>query len=108
MLTVTLSHVANRDIRSGGYWVPPKDSGEARNVRVASLREARAKCLAYIDRNELGSGNWIGGAVFKNDVQIANISYNGRIWGMDGKEMQIKATATNKCVKGTCRPRKTG
>ena len=49
-------------------------------VVVDTLEEAREKCRAFIDDNELGSGNWAGGLVFANDHPVAYVSYNGRLW----------------------------
>jgi len=49
-------------------------------VVVDTLEEAQVKCRAFIDDNELGSGNWAGGLVFANDHPIAYVSYNGRLW----------------------------
>ena len=91
---VNLSHEANPDIKAG-YWEPPKDAKKAKSVKCASLQECSDKCLEYIDRNGLGGGNWTGGAVFfRKDgsaltgfVQVAKVSYNGRIWDMTGKEL---------------------
>jgi hypothetical protein len=49
-------------------------------MNVKSLQEASRKCREYITEYNLGSGNWAGGYVFKNNKQIARISYNGKIW----------------------------
>lgn len=83
--TVRLSHSANPDIR-GGYY---QDAGrpKVRDVEVKTLADASKKCLSYIDRNKLGGGNWSGGQVFKDGAQVAKVSYNGRIWAMDGAEI---------------------
>ncbi|MDH5388528.1 MAG: hypothetical protein OEY06_08765 [Gammaproteobacteria bacterium] len=52
-------------------------------VSVKSLEEASAACRSFIERNELGNGNWAGGDVYEGDKHIATIAYNGRI--MDPK-----------------------
>ncbi|MDB2686640.1 hypothetical protein N9Y42_05465 [Mariniblastus sp.] len=49
-------------------------------VVVGTLDEAQSKCKAFIENNELGSGNWAGGHVFANDWLVAYISFNGRLW----------------------------
>ena len=49
-------------------------------VLVRSLREASNRCLDYIAENELGGGSWAGGVVRANHINIAYISYNGRVW----------------------------
>jgi hypothetical protein len=52
------------------------------SVNVPSLRAASAICRAYIEKYELGGGNWCGGAVFDatSGEHVAHISYNGRVW----------------------------
>ncbi len=86
MLTVILAHASNPDI-DGGYWSAPVDGKKKQSVPVPSLAEASKQCRDFIDRNGLGSGNWIGGEVFDGKKHIANISFNGRVWGIDGNEL---------------------
>ena len=84
--SVRLSHASNPDVM-GGYWSyqrPPK-----KKVDVQTLEEASKLCREYLDNNELGSGNWTGGQVFKDKKQVALISYNGRVWAMDGSEIKL-------------------
>lgn len=95
MYNVHLSHVANIDI-DGGYPSLPIESGKSRSVWCMTLQAAADICREYIRRNGLGSGNWTGGSVFirKNNigesdmVQVATVSYNGRIWNMSGEEVR--------------------
>jgi hypothetical protein len=74
-------------------WGCPIDPSTAKFAECTSLQDASKKCREYIERNELGGGNWIGGAVFfckdgsVEFVQVARVSYNGRIWDMSGKEI---------------------
>jgi len=49
-----------------------------------SLAGCSRACLDYISKYELGGGNWNGGQIFKGGVQIARVSYNGRIWEGEG------------------------
>lgn len=51
-----------------------------KNVPVKSLQEASEVCRKFIDDNELGAGNWSGGDIFKDDVLVARVSYNGSVW----------------------------
>jgi hypothetical protein len=83
-MIVKLGHAKNPDIH-GGYWVKPKDG--KRSVDVDSFAMASGACLGYIKRNGLGAGNWSGGQVYDGEKQVAIVSYNGRVWGMDGKEI---------------------
>ena len=76
---VELSHVPNVDIIPRGYWGDiPQENNLQREVK--SLQEASQVCRDWIEELELGGGNWTGGKVFDNGKQIAEISYNGRIW----------------------------
>ena len=45
-----------------------------------SLKDASKVCLEYIEKYNLGGGNWAGGDVFLRNKKIARVSYNGRIW----------------------------
>lgn len=48
---------------------------------VGSFAEASAACRAYIEKYNLGGGNWAGGMVTEDDGgPIAKVSYNGRVW----------------------------
>jgi len=49
-----------------------------------SLCRSALVCLDYIQKHQLGGGNWTGGQIFKGGVQIARVSFNGRIWEGEG------------------------
>jgi hypothetical protein len=50
-------------------------------VFVKTIREASVACRAFIEANDVGSGNWTGGQVYDTaGAQVAQISYNGRAW----------------------------
>jgi hypothetical protein len=89
-LLVELKHSPNPDVR-GGYWQPPVDSGRARLVPATSTVQASKLCREFIERNELGGGNWSGGKLYEvvagKKKLIGNISYNGRVWDLQGLEM---------------------
>jgi hypothetical protein len=88
MFTVTMKHASNPDI-AGGYWNGKPTEGPAMR-KVETFREAAAECRAYIERNGLGGGNWTGGQVFADKkTQVARVSFNGRVWDMEGKEITI-------------------
>lgn len=54
-------------------------------LSAASLTGIVQQCLAYIDANRLGGGNWRTPVVFKNGKAFCTVSYNGRCWEY-GKE----------------------
>ena len=96
-MTVTVRHAPNPDI-VGGYWQHPVDSRKARQVPVDDIEDASYVCRRYIDRNELGGGNWTGGDVFNNGEYIGRISYNGRFWQSTheyGKQRKAKESRMN-------------
>ena len=75
-LTVTLASVPNCDFPAGQRG--PRLA--TTTIAVASLVDASAECLAYIERNGLGGGNWTGGEVRDGGEEIGRVSYNGRVW----------------------------
>lgn len=56
-------------------------------MEIKSLKEASDVIRNYIEKNDLGSSCYSGGDVFENGEQIARVSYNGRVWDMDGNLM---------------------
>lgn len=85
-LVVEQSHAGNPDI-GGGYHVPMDREGR-HDSDVRTLRQASMLCRLYIERNQLGGGNWTGGAVRNAEGKIvARVSYNGRVWRPDGTEV---------------------
>ncbi len=87
-LTVKLSSCGNPDFQQNPneplYGCPTKVYAE-----VATLEGASLICLKYIAGWELGGGNWDGGQVYKGNKQIARVSYNGRVWDLNDKEIFI-------------------
>ena len=74
--TVTLSAHGNPDHGESPYRnVAPKATRSAE-----SIEECQQIVRSYIEANDLGSGNWTGGAVYEGEQQIGYISYNGRYW----------------------------
>jgi hypothetical protein len=44
--------------------------------------DASKQCRAYIENNDLGGGNWTGGALRDRITKeaVGSISYNGKVW----------------------------
>ena len=86
---VQLSSVGNPDFRQNPdtiLW----GCEENKAVEVSSFKEASQVCKDFIERNDLGSGNWAGGLILDNNGNaIAHVSYNGRVW--EGKEYTLDA-----------------
>lgn len=78
-LYVLLDTVGNADYDDQDPNAPMPDV-PTKAVEVQSLAEASEVCRDYLDKYDLGGGNWAGGLVTdENDTAIAEISYNGRI-----------------------------
>jgi len=83
--TVKMSSVGNPDFNQN----PRKPMSPPAEKRAYDLTDASLLCMDYINYWDLGGGNWTGGKVFKDGKQIARVSYNGRVWDMQGKEIKI-------------------
>ena len=88
---VTLKHIPNPDIEyanGNGYWGYPKDKKEI-TIGANTLRDIQDKFFEWRSRNDLGGGNLP--YTYIRDTEnnkIAHISYNCRIWDMDGNEIK--------------------
>lgn len=81
-----IKHTKNPDISNGGYWSKIKRPNNV-TIIVDSLPEAKDICLKFIEKYNIGGGNWYPAIITENNIQIATISYNGRIW--DTKHIEI-------------------
>lgn len=101
MLTMALSSAKNPDIRNG-YWTPGRRPAP-RTVEVESIAAAVKACGDYIARNDLGGGNWSGGSILRDGVEVARISYNGRVWEAKDEDAREIDPATGSVMKfGPC------
>ena len=81
MYKVTLSACGNIDHNENPYSnIINGEEVSAQEIECNSIRECQEAVLKYIDDNNLGSGNWTGGDVTKNNRVVGYISYNGRFW----------------------------
>lgn len=82
-LQVTLSSVPNRDFNN--RFEQQQKAIAPVYVVVANYAEASGVCRNFIADNDLGGGNWTGGQIRDEfgDL-IGRVSYNGRVWGLDG------------------------
>jgi hypothetical protein len=87
-ITVELKHAPNPDI-SGGYWDDANPTANCTSLPIEKIEDATAVCRAYINATGLGGGNWTGGTVSVDGIPVARVSYNGRIWNMDGTPYQM-------------------
>ena len=77
-LTVALASRGNPDFRQDPRRTLPDVRDEV--ASVATLREAGARCRAWIEEHDLGGGNWTGGQVRRDGVLVAYVGYNGTVW----------------------------
>jgi len=81
-MKVTLESVGNPDFGQNPseslYGCDPNAT-----VEVSSFEHASALCRQFIDKNELGGGNWSGGLITEGGKEIAYVSYNGRVWKIE-------------------------
>jgi hypothetical protein len=88
---VNLKHEPNPDINyvnGSGYWGLPIDKNNIL-ITANTLQEIQDKFDDWKNRNELGGGNVP--YIYIRDTEnnkIAHISYNCRIWDMDGNEIK--------------------
>lgn len=55
--------------------------GVERGYREAdTIEELQSIVREYIEKNDIGGGQWTGGKVMEGDKEIGYISYNGRFW----------------------------
>ena len=59
-------------------------------TEVESFEEATVQCRDYITKHNLGGGNWSGGQITKNGEVIARVSYNGRVWDLEGNPIELE------------------
>lgn len=86
---VKLDNVGNPDFRQDCTRpLPDTFSGWA---HVDSLKEASVICRKYISFFELGGGNWNGGEITRatDGLIVGRVSYNGRVWNPQDKEIAI-------------------
>lgn len=94
MMTITLGHHRNPDIR-GGYYDRPQDPRGPTTIPVGSLAQAAKAARDFIDRNGLGGGNFSQAEV--RDARghlVATVSFNGRLWSPEGAPMNCDGEIT--------------
>lgn len=73
-----------------------------KKVEVDSFEKASLLCSQFINKNELGGGNWSGGLITEGRKKLAYVSYNGRVWKID----KDKPMYSGKCVEIALDPKK--
>ena len=82
--TVRLASVGNPDY---GQYTPVSNP---ETFVGASVEECAKACLEYIEKWNLGGGNWTTPPVKRAGKTVAFVSYNGRIWTPEEKAASDK------------------
>ena len=89
MYTVTLLAQGNIDHKENPFLnIVNGRTIEPSIAEASTIEECQSLVREYIEKNDLGGGNWTGGKVYENGVQIGYISYNGRYWEKGSKYYQ--------------------
>lgn len=80
-MSLKLSSAGNPDFGQS----PQVSCSPEETCEVDSYRQASKVSRKYIHKYNLGGGNWTGGQLFKNGIQVAYVSYNGRVWSRNNK-----------------------
>lgn len=59
---------------------------------IDTLAEASKEVSNYIDKHDISSSCFTGGDVYCGDELIAHVSYNGRVWDTNNKEILFEKT----------------
>ena len=66
---------------------------ERKVVPVGSMTEASKVVTKWIDDNQLGASNVGESIILYNGSPVARVSYNGKVWNMDGQAYSTKTAA---------------
>ena len=66
---------------------------DRQDVTVEDWSDASAVFRAWIEKNGYGASNLARGAgdIIDMDKKVAHVSYNGRVWAVNGKEIVFAA-----------------
>jgi len=89
-----IKHCSNPDLYQhklkGGYWSEMTRPNNVKHERVTTFAQASKICRKFIEKYDLGGGNWIDGEIYRNKKKVATVSYNGRVWDLNEKEIVIE------------------
>lgn len=87
--TIKLHHCPR--FETGGYDCGAPACKRKQQIPVGNLKEASEVMRKWITDSELGGSNLDRdcGKVMDGNSLVAKVSYNGRVWGVDGQEIAI-------------------
>lgn len=68
---------------------------DPQKVEGDTMRGIVNAAMRYILDWNLGGGNWPPTYIYRGHKKVAKISYNGRVWDMNGKEIAIWLSKRN-------------
>jgi hypothetical protein len=80
---MVMRSVGNPDF---GQYAPLSEPAAIKSDTLAGLVHAAEE---YIEFWNLGGGNWVDPEIRENGEPVATISYNGRVWALDGSEIKV-------------------
>ena len=57
---------------------------------IDSIENAIKEDRAYIELMDLGSSTYTGGQIYDKNKAIAEVSYNGKVWDLNGNPYKVK------------------
>lgn len=80
MFKLTFTIHGNPD-RNQGDWQ------ETHTLSAPTINDLRKSVLAFQGDNDIGGGNWGEATLTKDGKVVGRMSYNGRLWDGDDKEI---------------------
>ena len=76
-------------VKLGNALIIKYGKGKKNVAPVTSFIQAKKICLDFIEANSFGASGWgNAGQIFNIEgKQVGHISYNGKIWDIDNKEI---------------------
>lgn len=68
---------------------PPFGVKRFHEIKAARIEIIRLLMEQLQNENDLGGGNWKDATLYRDDVKIGRVSWNGRIWDDEGKEVLL-------------------
>lgn len=68
---------------------PPFGVPGTTTLRAATFPRIRIMMEEFQSRHDLGGGNWKEATLYEDDKKVGRVSWNGRVWDENDKEVQI-------------------
>jgi hypothetical protein len=85
ILTLNIEVCGNPD-RGQNPAKPPFGVDRITTIRASRIEIIRLMMEEFQAKHYLGGGNWKKATLFDGDRKVGRVSWNGRVWGDDGKD----------------------